>query len=133
MPFPWGAFAVNLGLSAVAVIVVMGVLMAVATAISNQSVIDVAWGPGFAVIAAVSYGLSSGSSGSGDAARRLVVLVGTRRALAIAVRTAGTGKRHTALGWRLVAAVARPVPYEQPAPLLRVEGPPEPYGGGELG
>ncbi|MBW8485666.1 SF1B family DNA helicase RecD2 [Actinomadura parmotrematis] len=34
-------------------------------------------------------------------AKRLVVLVGSRRALAIAVRTAGAGRRHTALAHRL--------------------------------
>ncbi|ACY98283.1 SF1B family DNA helicase RecD2 [Thermomonospora curvata] len=39
-------------------------------------------------------------------ARKLVVLVGSRRALAVAVRTPGTGRRHTALAHRL-----------QPAPL----------------
>ncbi|MEE6258173.1 SF1B family DNA helicase RecD2 [Plantactinospora sonchi] len=36
-------------------------------------------------------------------ARKLVVLVGSRKALAIAVRTAGTGRRHTALTHRLDA------------------------------
>jgi exodeoxyribonuclease V alpha subunit len=35
-------------------------------------------------------------------AKRLVVLVGSRKALAIAIRTAGTGRRHTALAHRLV-------------------------------
>ena len=34
-------------------------------------------------------------------AKRLVVLVGSRKALAIAVRTAGTGRRHTPLTHRL--------------------------------
>ena len=34
-------------------------------------------------------------------AKRLIVLVGSRKALAIAVRTAGTGRRHTALTHRL--------------------------------
>ena len=34
-------------------------------------------------------------------AKRLVVLAGSRKALAIAVRTAGTGRRHTALTHRL--------------------------------
>ena len=34
-------------------------------------------------------------------AKRLVVLVGSRKAMAIAVRTAGTGRRHTALTHRL--------------------------------
>lgn len=36
-------------------------------------------------------------------ARRLVVLVGSRRALAAAVRTVGAGRRHTALAHRLRA------------------------------
>jgi exodeoxyribonuclease V alpha subunit len=34
-------------------------------------------------------------------AKRLVVLVGSRRALAVAVRTRGAGRRHTALAYRL--------------------------------
>ena len=34
-------------------------------------------------------------------AKKLVVLAGSRRALAAAVRTAGTGRRHTALAYRL--------------------------------
>jgi exodeoxyribonuclease V alpha subunit len=37
-------------------------------------------------------------------AKRLVVLAGSRKALAIAVRTAGTGRRHTALTYRLSGA-----------------------------
>ncbi|WP_432842127.1 SF1B family DNA helicase RecD2 [Dactylosporangium sp. CA-092794] len=36
-------------------------------------------------------------------AKRLVVLAGSRKALAIAVRTAGTGRRYTALTYRLIA------------------------------
>jgi exodeoxyribonuclease V alpha subunit len=34
-------------------------------------------------------------------AKKLVVLAGSRRALAAAVRTKGTGRRHTALAYRL--------------------------------
>ena len=34
-------------------------------------------------------------------AKRLVVLAGSRRALAVAVRSKGSGRRHTALGYRL--------------------------------
>ena len=37
-------------------------------------------------------------------AKKLVVLAGSRRALAAAVRTAGAGRRHTALAHRLQAA-----------------------------
>jgi exodeoxyribonuclease V alpha subunit len=39
-------------------------------------------------------------------AKRLVVLAGSRKALAIAVRTAGTGRRHTAVTHRLHAPAA---------------------------
>ncbi|HZN72561.1 MAG TPA: ATP-dependent RecD-like DNA helicase [Micromonosporaceae bacterium] len=42
-------------------------------------------------------------------AKRLVVLVGSRKALAVAVRTAGTGRRHTALTHRI----------EEPSPARR--------------
>jgi exodeoxyribonuclease V alpha subunit len=34
-------------------------------------------------------------------AKKLVVLAGSKRALAVAVRTRGAGRRHTALGHRL--------------------------------
>jgi exodeoxyribonuclease V alpha subunit len=37
-------------------------------------------------------------------AKKLVVLAGSRRALAAAIRTAGTGRRHTALAYRLQTA-----------------------------
>ncbi len=42
-------------------------------------------------------------------AKKLVVLVGSRRALAIAVRTKGAGRRHTALDYRLAADTRRSV------------------------
>ncbi len=102
MPFPWGDFGFNLGATAAAVMAVMAALMAVATAIRNQSIVDIAWGPGFVVIAAVSYGLSAGAGG--DAARRLVVLVltavwGLRLGAYIGRRNLGHGEdpRYTAL------------------------------------
>jgi exodeoxyribonuclease V alpha subunit len=41
-------------------------------------------------------------------AKRLVVLVGSRRALAVAVRTVGAGRRHTALDYRLSHAEVMP-------------------------
>jgi exodeoxyribonuclease V alpha subunit len=40
-------------------------------------------------------------------AKKLVVLAGSRRALAVAVRTKGAGRRHTALGYRLRSGAAR--------------------------
>jgi steroid 5-alpha reductase family enzyme len=102
MGFPWGDFAVNLGVTLAAVIVVMALVMALAIAIKNQSIIDILWGPGFVIIAVVSYALSAGSGGSG--ARRLVVLVltavwGLRLGGYIARRNLGHGEdpRYTAL------------------------------------
>jgi len=41
-------------------------------------------------------------------ARKLLVLVGSRRALAVAVRTKETGRRHTALDCRLRSAASLP-------------------------
>jgi exodeoxyribonuclease V alpha subunit len=41
-------------------------------------------------------------------ARKLVVLAGSRRALAVAVRTKGSGRRHTALDHRLRPAGPSP-------------------------
>jgi exodeoxyribonuclease V alpha subunit len=43
-------------------------------------------------------------------AKKLVVLVGSRRALAVAVRTKGAGRRHTALDYRLRSRGALPAP-----------------------
>jgi exodeoxyribonuclease V alpha subunit len=42
-------------------------------------------------------------------AKRLVVLVGSQRALAQAVRATGSGRRHTALAHRLRADPPRPL------------------------
>lgn len=102
MGFPWGDFAVNLGVTALVVVGLMAIVMAVAFAIKNQSIIDILWGPGFVVIAVVSYALSAGSGGSG--ARRLVVLLltsiwGLRLGGYIARRNLGHGEdpRYTAL------------------------------------
>jgi len=102
MAFPWGDFAVNLGVTAAAVVAMMAIVMAVAIAIKNQSIIDILWGPGFAVIAAVSYALSAGSGG--DGARRLVVLAltavwGLRLGGHIFARNRGQGedKRYASL------------------------------------
>jgi len=102
MGFPWGDFAVNLGVSALVVVGLMAIVMAVAFAIKNQSIIDILWGPGFVVIAVVNYALTAGSGGSG--ARRLVVLLltaiwGLRLGGYIARRNLGHGEdpRYTAL------------------------------------
>ncbi|KAA1425169.1 DUF1295 domain-containing protein [Mumia zhuanghuii] len=100
--FPWGDLALNLIVSAAAVLVLMGAIMATAIAIKNQSIIDIFWGPGFVVVALVSYLVSASSSG--DDTRRLVVLLltaawGLRLGIYIGNRNRGHGedKRYTAL------------------------------------
>ena len=70
-PFPLDAFLASLPWTALAVLMVLGVTLAVAVAQGRHSVMDVAWGPGFVAVAAVSFVLSAGS---GDDARRLLLL-----------------------------------------------------------
>ena len=87
----YGPLLVNLGLTALAVLVTMAVTLAVALAKGKHSVIDVTWGLGFAVVATVTYLLSAGE---GDDLRRLLLLLlpvlwGGRLAVYIASRNAG--------------------------------------------
>nr|WP_279163642.1 DUF1295 domain-containing protein [Rhodococcus erythropolis] len=99
---PLGDLALNFGVSALAVLVFIAVVMAVAIRMNNHSIIDICWGPGFAVVAVVSYLTSIGSDGND--LRRLVVLAltvvwGMRLGLYIGFRNRGHGqdKRYTAL------------------------------------
>jgi steroid 5-alpha reductase family enzyme len=99
---PWGDVALNLLAVTAAVVVFIGVIMATAIRIRNQSIIDIFWGPGFVLAAVVSYLVSAGSDG--DDTRRLVVLAltsvwGLRLGLYIGNRNRGHGqdKRYTAL------------------------------------
>ncbi|MET4590141.1 DUF1295 domain-containing protein [Arthrobacter sp. 754] len=71
-PFPWQGFAASLPWAALAVVMVLAVTFAVAVRQRRHSVMDVAWGPGFVAVAAVSWLLSAGS---GDDTRRLLLLL----------------------------------------------------------
>ena len=100
--YPWGDLALNAAVSAGAVILLIGGVMAYSIATKNHSIIDIFWGPGFVVVAAVSFVVSSWSDG--DDARRLVVLLltavwGLRLGIYIGNRNRGHGedKRYTAL------------------------------------
>lgn len=99
---PWGDLALNLLVVIVAITVFVGVIMAAAIKLKNQSIIDIFWGPGFVVAAVVSYLMSAG--GDGDDTRRLIVLAltsiwGLRLGLYIGNRNRGHGedKRYTSL------------------------------------
>jgi len=105
--FPWGDLAVNLGVSIVVVAVFIAAIMATAAAIKNHSIIDIFWGPGFVVVAVVTYLMSGGAIFNlegGDDTRRLVVLAltaawGLRLGLYIGGRNLGHGQdpRYTRL------------------------------------
>ncbi len=102
MNIPWGDLALNLLAVVVAVTVFVGIIMAVAIRIQNQSIIDIFWGPGFVVAAVVSYLMSIG--GDGDDTRRLVVLAltsiwGLRLGVYIGNRNRGHGedRRYTSM------------------------------------
>lgn len=99
---PWGAFAANLAVCAFAVAAYFAVIMAVAIRLDRHAIVDIGWGPGFVLVALISY-LASADHG-GDATRRAVVLAltaiwGLRLAVHIGVRNAGHGedKRYTAI------------------------------------
>lgn len=99
---PWGDLALNLLAVTVAVTIFIGIIMAVAIRISNQSIIDIFWGPGFVVAAFASYLASVG--GPGDDTRRLVVLAltaiwGLRLGAYIGKRNIGHGedRRYTSM------------------------------------
>lgn len=101
--FPFPAFLTGLALSVLAVVLLMAVTFAVATVQRRHSVIDVTWGLGFVVIAAVTFLASAGVAGA-DPGRRLLMLVlvavwGVRLAAFIGWRARGGEEdpRYTAM------------------------------------
>lgn len=68
----WGAFGLNLGVSAAAAFAVLLATFGVALVKGVHRIVDVAWGLGFTAVAVVSYALSTGH---GDDGRRLLVTV----------------------------------------------------------
>ncbi|MFD7615111.1 DUF1295 domain-containing protein [Streptomyces sp. NPDC059828] len=90
----WGAFAVNLAASAGAALAVMVVTFLISLRRGVHRIVDVAWGIAFAVVALVTWALSTGY---GDDVRRLAVTLATgvwglRLALHIARRARGHGE-----------------------------------------
>ena len=99
----WAALGLNLVVSAAAVALTMLATMLYAVRRGEQSIVDTVWGPGFVVVAAVSFVLS-GALGEGDASRRRLVLGltavwGVRLAVHIFTRNRGRGEdpRYAAL------------------------------------
>ena len=89
--FPFGAFLASLPWVAAALAVLLALTFAVAVRQGRHSVMDTVWGPGFVVVAALSWLLSAGH---GDGGRRLLLLVlvgvwGLRLAAHIGVRARG--------------------------------------------
>lgn len=94
-------FLINLAVSAAAIAVLMALIMTISAIRHDWSIIDMFWGPGFVVVAAVSYLVSIGH---GDDARRLIALLvtalwGLRLGAYIFARNRGHGQdpRYTAM------------------------------------
>ncbi|WP_046471740.1 DUF1295 domain-containing protein [Allosalinactinospora lopnorensis] len=99
--FPLAVFGLNLAVTAGAIAVLMLATFAAARRLGRHSVVDVAWGAGFVVVAVVSAVLSTGH---GDVVRSwlvtmLTVVWGTRLSVHIAFRSRGQGEdpRYSAL------------------------------------
>ena len=87
-------FARTLPLTAVAVVVVLGVAFTIAVRVGKHAVVDVAWGLGFVAIALTAF---TASAGSGDPLRRWLAVVltavwGVRLGLHILGRSRGKGE-----------------------------------------
>lgn len=94
--FPWHDFLLSLPATLVAVVVVFAVTLLVAQRVGKQAVVDIVWGPGFGIIAIVSF-LASAVAGQGDTVRRLAALVltvawGARLGTHIYLRSRGKGE-----------------------------------------
>ena len=66
----WGGFAVNIGASALVLLVLLLALWRLAVRLNDVSIIDIFWGPGFDVVAPVTLAL-----GSGPLSRRVLLFV----------------------------------------------------------
>ncbi len=92
--YPWGELLASLPWAALGVVVALGVTFAVALRQDRHAVVDVTWGLGFAVVAAVTFVTSSGT---GDDVRRWLLLVmtvvwGVRLGVHIGRRSRGKGE-----------------------------------------
>jgi steroid 5-alpha reductase family enzyme len=92
--YPWGELLASLPWAALGVVVALGVTFAVALRQDRHAVVDVTWGLGFAVVAAVTFVTSSGT---GDDVRRWLLLAmtvvwGVRLGVHIGRRSRGKGE-----------------------------------------
>jgi steroid 5-alpha reductase family enzyme len=99
--FDTGRWAVGIGWCAVAIAVLMTLTFAASRIAQRHSVIDVAWGLGFAVVAATSFGWSAGHGDDGTRVLLLVVVAawGLRLGTYIGLRQRGAAEdpRYTAM------------------------------------
>ncbi|NWJ74829.1 DUF1295 domain-containing protein [Pseudonocardia sp. ICBG1122] len=74
-PFPWAAWAVNLGVTAVAVAVLMALAYAIGVRRGRHDGVDVVWGVGFVWVAFVTAVTATALDPTGDGWRRALVVV----------------------------------------------------------
>ncbi|MFV0126654.1 DUF1295 domain-containing protein [Streptomyces sp. HMX112] len=90
--FPWAALGANLAPAAGAAFAIMLAVFAVAAFRGLHRLVDIAWGPAFTAVAAVTYVLSAGH---GDDTRRLLVTMATAVwGLRLAAHIARRGRGH---------------------------------------
>jgi steroid 5-alpha reductase family enzyme len=92
--FPLGSFLGALPVTVLAVAAVLGATFLVALRLGRHSVVDVAWGLGFAAIAVAAFVASEGEGDGvvGGAALVLTVVWGVRLAVHIGLRSRGAGE-----------------------------------------
>ena len=129
---------VNLAVSAAVVAVFFGVVFAVSVARDRHDLVDIAWGPGFALVAVTSFLLSDGDPAGRVLLTVLTVVWGVRLAVHIGLRNRGKPEDRRYVAIRAKAArhpnlrLARVVYLTQALVLLVVSLPVQfgQYGGG---
>jgi steroid 5-alpha reductase family enzyme len=113
--FDGGGFALGVGLCAAGVAVLLAATFVLALRLRKHSVVDVAWGLGFVVVALVSLAAGTGDGGRRRLIAAMVVLWGARLAWHIGRRNAGHGEDP-----RYEALLAKRPPEQRTAYALRM-------------
>jgi len=96
MEAPWLAMGYNLG----AIVLFMSMVWGLSVVLKNASIVDGFWGPGFVLVAWLTWGTGGGYGPRGILVAVLVTLWGGRLAAHIALRNRGHGEDRRYAAWR---------------------------------